>query len=130
MIRPLGETNQRLRAEPESVERQDRYSPPKSVETQTEIPELPHAFLCPITQEAMQDPVITGDGHTYERSAIQHWLQEHDKSPKTGLRLESKNLAPNHALRSQIDTWMEDHYKGWHNYREVNKLEEIAIVHL
>eukprot|EP00879_Flechtneria_rotunda_P013712 GHRR01014324.1.p1 GENE.GHRR01014324.1~~GHRR01014324.1.p1 ORF type:complete len:474 (+),score=152.92 GHRR01014324.1:89-1510(+) len=28
-------------------------------------------FLCPITQDVMQDPVIAADGYTYERSAIQ-----------------------------------------------------------
>ena len=30
-------------------------------------------FLCPITQEVMDDPVITSDGHTYERVAIEQW---------------------------------------------------------
>ena len=31
------------------------------------------SFLCPITQEVMTDPVLTSDGHTYERDAIEHW---------------------------------------------------------
>eukprot|EP00908_Phaeocystis_cordata_P024641 Transcript_7100.p6 GENE.Transcript_7100~~Transcript_7100.p6 ORF type:complete len:128 (+),score=12.86 Transcript_7100:2494-2877(+) len=28
------------------------------------------SFLCPITQEVMTDPVITSDGHTYERDGV------------------------------------------------------------
>ena len=35
-------------------------------------------------QVAMMDPVIAADGHTYERSAIQHWLQGSSLSPVTG----------------------------------------------
>ena len=31
------------------------------------------SFLCPITQEVMTDPVLTSDGYTYERDAIEHW---------------------------------------------------------
>ena len=31
------------------------------------------SFMCPITQDIMTDPVITSDGHTYEREAIEHW---------------------------------------------------------
>ena len=27
-------------------------------------------FLCPISREIMQDPVIAADGHTYEREMI------------------------------------------------------------
>jgi hypothetical protein len=38
-------------------------------------PHFPAEFIDCITQEVMQDPVITADGHTYERSAILRWLQ-------------------------------------------------------
>ena len=42
------------------------------------------------------------DGHTYERSAIEQWLETHNISPATGLELDSKQLIPNHRLRSLI----------------------------
>ena len=42
------------------------------------------------------------DGHTYERSAIEQWLESHSISPATGLELDSKQLIPNHSLRSLI----------------------------
>lgn len=30
----------------------------------------PYEFICPITHYLMNDPVITTDGHTFERFAI------------------------------------------------------------
>ena len=47
---------------------------------------VPKAFLCPITQEVFEDPVIWVDGHTYSRTAITQWLRSHDTSPMTGER--------------------------------------------
>mmetsp|Transcript_24544 Transcript_24544/g.34293 ORF Transcript_24544/g.34293 Transcript_24544/m.34293 type:complete len:152 (+) Transcript_24544:39-494(+) len=61
-----------------------------------------YSIQCPITREVMKDPVICSDGHTYERSAIQQWLQRHNTSPKTNLPLASNVLIPNHSLRSII----------------------------
>eukprot|EP01103_Thecamoeba_quadrilineata_P011284 TRINITY_DN2661_c0_g1_i1.p1 TRINITY_DN2661_c0_g1~~TRINITY_DN2661_c0_g1_i1.p1 ORF type:complete len:1060 (+),score=197.28 TRINITY_DN2661_c0_g1_i1:52-3231(+) len=55
--------------------------------------------ICPITGAPVVDPVITCDGFTYERSAIEKWLLTSDTSPLTGLRLESKKLIPNVAIR-------------------------------
>ena len=67
-----------------------------------------HSFFCTITDELMQDPVCTADGHTYERAAIEEWLAGHDTSPTTGVQLPYKNLTPNHALRKSIDEWQEN----------------------
>ncbi|CAI5989438.1 unnamed protein product [Closterium sp. NIES-65] len=36
--------------------------------------DVPPAFVDCITQEIMRDPVITADGHSYERAAIEKWL--------------------------------------------------------
>eukprot|EP00897_Mesotaenium_endlicherianum_P005131 jgi/Mesen1/4646/ME000241S03685 len=75
-------------------------------------PPVPSDFVDCITREVMSDPVITADGHSYERSAIEHWLKVHDTSPMTGEVLPAlpegvggaidKTLRPNHILRSQI----------------------------
>ncbi len=61
------------------------------------------SFLCPITREPMEDPVICCDGHTYERHAIEMWLRNNSRSPKTNQPLPSRELIPNHALRSAIE---------------------------
>ena len=36
--------------------------------------EVPAQYRFPISQEVMQDPVCTADGHTYERREIFRWL--------------------------------------------------------
>ena len=53
----------------------------------------------------MNDPVLATDGYTYDRPAIEQWLQQHDTSPMTNQALPSKGLTPNHALRSAIMEW-------------------------
>lgn len=76
---------------------------------------LPPEFVDCITQEIMRDPVITADGHSYERTAIEKWLKHHDTSPKTGEVLPpppggigvDKTLRPNHILRGQIIEYKE-----------------------
>ena len=40
-------------------------------------------FKCPITLEKMVDPVMASDGHTYERSAIEHVRRTTGISPIT-----------------------------------------------
>ena len=77
------------------------------------LPPLPRSRLslslvCSITQDYMQDPVVTADGQTYERAAIEQWMQQQQRrqlppsSPLTGEPLEHTNLVPNVALRSLI----------------------------
>lgn len=58
--------------------------------------------FCPITQSLMVDPVDTCDGQTYEREAIEKWLEDHDTSPLTNLALESKVLTPNISVHNQL----------------------------
>eukprot|EP00930_Biecheleria_cincta_P044380 TRINITY_DN30501_c0_g1_i2.p1 TRINITY_DN30501_c0_g1~~TRINITY_DN30501_c0_g1_i2.p1 ORF type:complete len:873 (+),score=173.18 TRINITY_DN30501_c0_g1_i2:167-2620(+) len=69
--------------------------------------DVPEEFRCCITRELMEQPVITSDGHTYERAAIAKWLEDHGTSPKTGQELPDKVLRPNHALRTQIIAFRE-----------------------
>tara|TARA_B100000676_G_C17962623_1_gene778506 strand:+ start:321 stop:962 length:642 start_codon:yes stop_codon:yes gene_type:complete len=77
-------------------------------------------FKCPITQRLIKDPVITCDGHTYEREAIEKWFVMNDTSPFTGVALDSKVLVPNHAVRKAIEAYVPPievyvppHRRGW-----------------
>mmetsp|Transcript_105211 Transcript_105211/g.183004 ORF Transcript_105211/g.183004 Transcript_105211/m.183004 type:complete len:1936 (+) Transcript_105211:74-5881(+) len=75
--------------------------------------EPPAEFLCPITQELMEDPVTCADGHSYESQALNHWARTlgHRTSPLTGAsfpRLAS-SIVQNHALRKQIEAWRLKH---------------------
>ncbi|CAN6245562.1 unnamed protein product [Urochloa humidicola] len=66
----------------------------------------PPYFVCPILKEVMRDPQIAGDGFTYEADAIREWLRGgHDTSPMTNLKLPTRKLVPNHALRDAIQQW-------------------------
>ena len=55
-----------------------------------------------LLQVVMQDPVIAGDGHTYERAAIQHWLQGSSLSPVTGEKLPHTRLVLNVLVKSAL----------------------------
>ena len=50
----------------------------------------------------MVDPCIAADGHSYERTAIEAWLQHHSVSPVSGLELLHKRVVPNHIVKSVI----------------------------
>ena len=53
-------------------------------------------------QVVMADPVIAADGHTYERTAIQHWLHRSSLSPVTGDKLPHTRLVPNVLVKSAL----------------------------
>ncbi len=72
----------------------------------------PQNFICPITQDTMIDPVICADGISYERTAIQQWLIDHDTSPMTNKPLLSKTLISNITLRNTI-----------HDYNNTNSIK-------
>lgn len=65
-------------------------------------------FECPITRELMEDPVLlVGDGHSYERTAIETWFSTGRKiSPMTGARLTNQLIVPNHNLRKAIQHFL------------------------
>ncbi|XP_059075464.1 U-box domain-containing protein 33-like [Cryptomeria japonica] len=80
----------------------------QNLEEATEEIHVPSYFLCPIFQEAMQDPYIAADGFRYEKEAIQGWFDcGHDTSPMTNQKLVSKNMIANFSLRSAIRQWQE-----------------------
>lgn len=70
---------------------------------------IPEAFCCPITQLLMADPVVTCDGHTYERSSITDWLARRTTSPLTGEPLAHTNLIANTMARGLIREFAERH---------------------
>lgn len=67
----------------------------------------PTTFFCPITHELMVDPVIDPDGNSYERRAIEGWLQHNNTSPITRTPLLVTDLRPNRALKSAIDEYLD-----------------------
>ncbi|XP_037552630.1 WD repeat, SAM and U-box domain-containing protein 1 isoform X2 [Nematolebias whitei] len=67
---------------------------------------VPDEFLCPITRELMREPVIAADGYSYEREAIESWINTKNRSsPMTNLPLLTTLLTPNHTLKMAISRW-------------------------
>lgn len=64
-------------------------------------------FVCPITFQVMDDPAVAADGYTYERKAIEDWLQINMTSPLTNLPMPSKTLIPNYSIKSLIAAYKE-----------------------
>mmetsp|Transcript_31253 Transcript_31253/g.72301 ORF Transcript_31253/g.72301 Transcript_31253/m.72301 type:complete len:722 (+) Transcript_31253:53-2218(+) len=63
-------------------------------------------FLCPISMQIMQDPVIvSGSGNTYDRKSIERHFQHYRRDPLNNIELrktDDRRLIPNNQLRSQI----------------------------
>jgi len=58
---------------------------------------------CPITGQHMKDPVSTPDGNTYEREAIETWLQNNNTEPQTRNILRRDQLIPNRVLKEMYE---------------------------
>ena len=56
----------------------------------------------------MKEPTIAADGFSYEKKAIEKWLNKSSLSPMTGAKLNNLNLLPNHALRNTIQDYLEN----------------------
>uniref|UniRef100_M4DFC4 RING-type E3 ubiquitin transferase n=1 Tax=Brassica campestris TaxID=3711 RepID=M4DFC4_BRACM len=65
----------------------------------------PSHFLCPLLKEVMSDPCVAADGYTYDRRAIEEWMEDHCTSPVTNLPLQNINLLPNHSVCAAIGEW-------------------------
>lgn len=71
--------------------------------------EIPNEFLCPISMEIMQDPVIILDGSSFERSCLMSI--ENPISPLTRQPIDLNSLIPNRALKEIIQNFI----KGFKN---------------
>ena len=68
---------------------------------------IPKSFLCPISLEVMEDPVLTVDAHVFERAAIAEWFRRgHRTNPLTNEQLHSQVLTPDRPLRAAIEEYM------------------------
>lgn len=66
--------------------------------------EIPAELLCPITGDLFVNPVLTEDGQTYEKTAIEEWFKYgHMKSPLCGSRLNTTDLVSNRSIKILCD---------------------------
>lgn len=67
---------------------------------------IPESITCPITGLLMRETVMTLNGQSYDKFAIEHWLKEHSTDPKTNTVLTNKTLIPNYALRNSVEEFL------------------------
>jgi len=67
---------------------------------------IPHSYLCPITQDMMEDAMMDTEGNSYSKPAILRWLGTKQTSPLTNQPLTVSDLTPNRTLRSAIEEFM------------------------
>ncbi|WOL08341.1 E3 ubiquitin-protein ligase [Canna indica] len=70
----------------------------------------PKEFVCPITGNLFDDPVTLETGQTYERRAIQEWMDRGNSTcPITRQKLQNAHLPKtNYVLKRLIHSWLED----------------------
>ena len=76
------------------------------MQTENNSSELPDSLKCPITYELFHDPVIGGDGHTYERENITAWIQKHATSPITREPMNLSSLRPNYIVKKMVEDFL------------------------
>ena len=59
-------------------------------------------LICPITKNGMKDPVVCNKGYTFERVAIERWLEHSKTNPITRDYLDKSMLNPNRILKDII----------------------------
>lgn len=64
--------------------------------------EVPDEFLCPLTGEIMNDPVVSPYGNVFERAEIEKYLKIQDLCPLTGKPLKISQLTPSLTTREAI----------------------------
>jgi len=94
---------------PTNPEKDDIPSPtfPRTPQiSQSEFPSLPERFFDPVFGVLMRNPVVTPDGRTYERTAIEEWINQHHTNPVTREPLRKRQLIPNRMVSDDLEMWL------------------------
>eukprot|EP00933_Yihiella_yeosuensis_P030758 TRINITY_DN2433_c1_g1_i2.p1 TRINITY_DN2433_c1_g1~~TRINITY_DN2433_c1_g1_i2.p1 ORF type:complete len:455 (+),score=62.54 TRINITY_DN2433_c1_g1_i2:64-1365(+) len=87
---------------------------------------VPSSFICPISHEIMNDPVLTVDGQGYDRASIEAWFRscrgQVFTSPLTGVHLPSRELIDNFPLRHAIEQYLQ-----WRPEIERKELDRLSL---
>lgn len=67
--------------------------------------EIENVIYCPLSKQIFMDPVIAGDGHTYERFEILKWFRISDTSPITQIII-NKLLIPNYSIKTLVNQYL------------------------
>ena len=86
----------------------------------------PSSFVCPLTHTLLQDPVSDLCGHTFERQAIEAWLNRgHVCCPISRKHLSLADIKRNDELAERIERW---HWEKEHE-EEMEMLKTLSDEH-
>lgn len=63
---------------------------------------IPVKALCQLTGALMTDPVVTAEGNTFERVALEDWVAQAGTNPATGAQMAMDQVQPDTALQNSI----------------------------
>lgn len=87
---------------------------------ENEKDEIRKLLICPISTLQIEDPVVAYDGYTYDRCNIEKWLQDHDTSPMTNMKMK-KTLIPNQLIKTILQILFKENV----NEKEIITIEKI-----
>jgi hypothetical protein len=94
-------------------------------------PSIPLEFICPITLEMMNQPMVTRYGHTYERQAIMEWLGKgNGYCPLTRHALSYSDIIPHYSLESKIRAWRQQYNNNNNKVASVECSKSSSSYHL
>ena len=91
--------------------------------TTCDLPDCPKFMECPISQERMEDPVVAGDHHSYDRKFIQQWFDKGNRTSPLTRAVISQHLAPNQNLKTLIQEWVDDQLRGKADMQKLDLLK-------
>jgi hypothetical protein len=66
---------------------------------------VPDEFICPITMEVMEFPLMTRTGLNFDRDAILQWIKTNGSCPLTRKPMRPSDLVSNRKLHQDITKW-------------------------
>lgn len=71
---------------------------------------IPSEFVCPLTLELMECPMMSRSGQVFERCAILEWLgRGNERCPISRRPMSLSDLLPHRALQARIFQWKIEH---------------------
>lgn len=71
----------------------------------------PDAFCCSISHSWLCDAVVTPQGVSFSRGAIEEWLTQSPTCPLGRMALSRSGLIPNHQLQKAVDFYRCEHQR-------------------
>ncbi|CDW86368.1 ubox domain containing protein [Stylonychia lemnae] len=63
------------------------------------------SFFCPISNQLIEEPVISKYGHIYEKKSIMEWIKRKSACPITYKSLKNEDLIPIYSLKQDIQEY-------------------------